>query len=63
MAPYVLKEANREHCAFGSLVSKAALDLCRDIFGNRLAAEENFIPALFKDGQVPEEATQAVVDS
>lgn len=56
--PYLVSEGGWEHGAFGDFDLKAAYELERDIFQNRLAVEEAFISACFKRGEAPDEATK-----
>jgi non-heme chloroperoxidase len=58
MTPYLVNEDGWEHGVFGTLDLKAAYGLERDIFEDRLAVEEAFIPACFKGGEGPDEDTQ-----
>jgi non-heme chloroperoxidase len=57
MTPYLVNEGGWEHGVFGTLDLKAAYDLERDIFADRLAVQQGFVPACFKGGEAPDERT------
>lgn len=58
MTPYLVNEGGWEHGVFGTLDLQASSELERDIFEDRLAVEKAFIPACFKGGKSPDEATE-----
>lgn len=57
MTPYLINEGGWEHGVFGNLDLKAAYELERDIFADRLAVQEGFVPACFRGGEAPDEET------
>jgi non-heme chloroperoxidase len=58
MTPYLVNEGGWEHGGSGTQDHKAAYELQRDIFEDRLAVEEAFIPIFFKGGNTPDEETK-----
>jgi non-heme chloroperoxidase len=58
MAPYFLKAPDWEHAALGGLDYQTAINICRDIFSDRLAIMESLIPTSFKAGEIPDAATK-----
>jgi non-heme chloroperoxidase len=57
MTPNPVREPDWEHCVFGVLDRKGALEVLRDLFQDRSAVQSAFVSACFKDGQVPDDET------